>query len=106
MSFKAITVFHSTFPIRLTVTRWHILPSRGSCHYWVYSKTYEVRGYFFEERELLKAVSLEKIVVYNEEKERESGANWGVYIVLVLKLTGWHRPKLSIPILALGWSKL
>ena len=72
MSFKAITGFHSTFPIRLTVTRWHILPSRGSCHYWVYSKTYEVRGYFFEERELLKAVSLEKIVVYNEEKERGS----------------------------------
>ena len=55
---------------------------------------------------MLKAVSLEKIVVYNEEKERGSGVNWGVYIVLVLKLTEWHRPKLSIPILALGWSKL
>lgn len=39
-----------------------------------------MRGYFFEERELLKAVSLEKIVVYNEEKERESEANWrGLY---------------------------
>ena len=31
----------------------------------------------FEERELLKAVSLEKIVVYNEEKERGSEDNWG-----------------------------